>query len=209
MTSVILLALLSGCRSDGDNRVFSKVVAAVTGGQQAPVITGSPKTTVAIGEKYAFRPRAHSPENASLKFDIAQPAALVEIRRRHRSARWRAHGRRRRHLRKRDDLRHGRRVDREPAGVRHQGRRGRADARPDPAHDSAARLDARARPVGRQRVRVHRDPGDRVRARLYRDRAHGHLPARHAESVDARRSRQQQRLEAPDPDAARDGVGLR
>ena len=71
VTSVILLALLSGCRSDGDNRVFSKVVAAVTGGQQAPVITGSPKTTVAIGEKYTFRPRAHSPENASLKFDIA------------------------------------------------------------------------------------------------------------------------------------------
>ena len=64
-----IVAVVAGCKSDGDT-TFWPAVADTTSQNEAPTISGSPKTSVAIGERYVFAPRAKNPGGRALRFEI-------------------------------------------------------------------------------------------------------------------------------------------
>ena len=71
--TAILIALISGCKTDGNSTFWPSVADAgnaATAANTAPTITGSPKTTISIGEKYVFAPRVGDRGSRQLRFDI-------------------------------------------------------------------------------------------------------------------------------------------
>lgn len=79
ISGVMVAVLLAGCNSDGSTSSTSSTSSSSTSSSSsnsttstpaAPVITGSPATSVVAGQRYAFQPTAQTSGNTGLTFSI-------------------------------------------------------------------------------------------------------------------------------------------
>ncbi len=75
----MMLPLLAGCLDFMGNKVDSSASAAPPGSNSAPVINGTPGSSVKIGEPYSFNPSASDPDGDTLAFTIQNNPVWAEF----------------------------------------------------------------------------------------------------------------------------------